>query len=1611
MVMPNFYTGPSGFHRGDSARTSLPETLAQILEIRQENINALRQRRLDTSRAIRDQRVREQQLADRKRESEIQAMGAGPGVRFGQQIRRMPGQYIPRTQLSGFGRIRPVGWEPPDPREERNRFARAQEPPSHRFRQHLDRVIPQVLDLAPAGSGAAQDAAQRAADEWVAAGAITPEVALQVLGERFDTRQMQTPGEFRTGIKPFSSALEAWGKATDIGAGVIRDPFGVGSETFGLGIGDQVGFYPREGAAYAGEVGRSPSGVNVNLPFIGNVDVVREIARLGGDPANVLPVIGFAPDILRLIRTGTLSRTAGTQAAAGAAQQAAGAVPPVRPQIPIPPGPTAEALRAQAEAAGAAVSTYPTPAIQRAPTPSPIPAAPPVAAAVEPTPLVPRAAPTAGELMAQTPAIRNVPGAVEEVVEAPALAGGAGRFEMEPTIRAGGVAATDITPHGDALTLVKKQAAEANETVPAGVVDALDYAATLREADAPQLLPNLLDRPGPIAKGRALITRIRGITQRIAETNIGAESTRAHLLTRAFATRQPLIDEASRLFGKDVVFGNARSSIARNFESLTNPFQRQAADNLAGSILHILQHPQLYNLSDAQRAFILELNTRNNDLLHLVQDSYGVKIGQLEPDPGAAFLSHIDTSPVARKKELDRRGRDEIAHIGGETSQERIYLTAQDRMAAELEGISTGAKVVSEGALFEPSVNLLEILERMDFQKASMASAEVYRAGIGGQTRLEVVSQAFPGLLARDRSLRTNLRNLQRWIAGASDEHDAAIQRFLGSAGNGEDYDVLAAVLGKELTSGADLAVRSGLSPGQDVITTARNLDNLNAEMARVQEELRGVAEIFRNAPTPDHELVEAGINKYFPIDEAIEIRDLLKTKTSPLVTLLTEINATVLAGDLSPILGIQGQLFFLQHPALATQRLFGMLTAAGRARDPFNAFRAAHLAEWIRANPQKAHAFSAAIGRPFAPGRILPEEFSGGLLARLPGGLGPAYIKANEGMFNAVIMNMAEVFEQHTKMLTEAGFPLAEAQAAAGDIGIKSLPMVSRSRLGESVAASAARRAPFTSIAFLRQPVALATEASVGLVKLGLRQPLTAKEQLAVRVMTTMAGTVAFLASASAASDALLTGKPVGPAVLKALRDVRFTLPGTGQSIAMGGPWRGLFRAMFPKEIEVEGVGKIMVPFAGIHTFVENRLQPGARAGRELVKNEEDFTGRQIVTGEFPLNVVEGLGHLAIGSSPLLIQGAGRSLLAGESLEDTAQQALAEFAGASLRLQSPREEEREIFRGIYERIPENERMALTEDGEVFLKGFEEFYAEGMSREIFLEYATEEEHQAISRIDGELRRLAELPLGRENDEALVVRESYRLRDEIRELAEKHKGDPAAFRHAVSASQRAFRRFVDSHGPDFGESKTEGEKNLERYFDAFEIAEAQETDQVLAREIVDELHDALFKEIGPDHTTLLLKNIYSVRDPDAPALYKELRDLQLGLAQTGYYESTPIAWALTQEAYPGGVAPEEGEGGDPNFTAGYPTFYAYKRHWLDFSRRLNLALGDNDALARENAADEFLLHGPTQDFTGTRGEVRTNWVEANPHLARQASRFGYLNLSSTRGEEAIAAEGQ
>jgi len=51
------------------------------------------------------------------------------------------------------------------------------------------------------------------------------------------------------------------------------------------------------------------------------------------------------------------------------------------------------------------------------------------------------------------------------------------------------------------------------------------------------------------------------------------------------------------------------------------------------------------------------------------------------------------------------------------------------------------------------------------------------------------------------------------------------------------------------------------------------------------------------------------------------------------------------------------------------------------------------------------------------------------------------------------------------------------------------------------------------------------------------------------------------------------------------------------------------------------------------------------------------------------------------------------------------------------------------------------------------------------------------------------------------------------------------------------------------------------------------------------------------------------------------------------------------------------------------------------------------------------------HPVTKRFREIRGWGQTDWVEANAEsgLAGRASKFGYLNLSSTRGEEDIVLE--
>ena len=489
------------------------------------------------------------------------------------------------------------------------------------------------------------------------------------------------------------------------------------------------------------------------------------------------------------------------------------------------------------------------------------------------------------------------------------------------------------------------------------------------------------------------------------------------------------------------------------------------------------------------------------------------------------------------------------------------------------------------------------------------------------------------------------------------------------------------------------------------------------------------------------------------------------------------------------------------------------------------------------------------------------------------------------------------------------------------------------------------------------------------------------------------MAGTVAFLAGTSAATDALMTGKPVDQAILKALRDMKLTIPGTGASIPLGGPFRSFIRAALPKDIEVSGIGKVPVPFAGIPSWLLNRATPGIEVPVELLKNRETFTRRRIVTGDFPMNVVQGLTHTVTGGLPLTAQSVTRGTLAGESASDILVQRAGEVVGSSGRLRSPSEEEIEIYRGAWTRVPEGERHWDAAPG-----GFDDFRRQPAGREILMEYTTPEENEALARIDREQVEEATAQIGGEDAEAIAIRKSAAARADIRALVEDDPDIlPREFRSETDRIQRDARAVIEEFPPNFPAGKTEGQKNIERYFDAFDEADAAETPERPASEIIDELHGALFAEIGADHTALLLENIYAVTDPDAPGLYVELRDLRLNLAQSEFYEIRPRAWEMAKA-------------GEPKL-AEFATYGAWYRHTID--RLVTSLESEFKGQAFEEAAERISRFQPYKDFMRVRGQMQKKWVtdHAVDGLAEQASKFGYLNLSSERNEEQIVASGR
>ncbi len=124
-----------------------------------------------------------------------------------------------------------------------------------------------------------------------------------IFRDRGITIPTAAPGIGEAAINVGGRILEAIGALetpTNVGAGILRDPIGFAAELTGAERG--TGFLSPEaiGTAVerAEEVGQSETPLKLRTP-LGELDIGKEVARGIADPLNIVPIIGFGPDILR----------------------------------------------------------------------------------------------------------------------------------------------------------------------------------------------------------------------------------------------------------------------------------------------------------------------------------------------------------------------------------------------------------------------------------------------------------------------------------------------------------------------------------------------------------------------------------------------------------------------------------------------------------------------------------------------------------------------------------------------------------------------------------------------------------------------------------------------------------------------------------------------------------------------------------------------------------------------------------------------------------------------------------------------------------------------------------------------------------------------------------------------------------------------------------------------------------------------------------------------------------------------------------------------------------------------------------------------------------------
>lgn len=744
--------------------------------------------------------------------------------------------------------------------------------------------------------------------------------------------------------------------------------------------------------------------------------------------------------------------------------------------------------------------------------------------------------------------------------------------------------------------------------------------------------------------------KMTGEDEKIQVAYVANQEARTDVAIRQLITRVPLFAQLDTAFGKSVVRGKAKSDI----KFLGTP--EEALSPLTGTLLDILQDTSRYELNADQKATIEAINSHNDTSLKYVNTEYGTDIGHFKPRPESAFLSNVDISEDV----MEALGSESRALVSGR-GKTRIWDTARDRQVYD--------------KTFEPELNIEKLINGMDNFKASAAGGVTARQVLGGKTRLEAMEETHPKLYNKMMTLRKRLQSL-RGSAGRLDEKlKDAVDIFLKSPVEITDINSVQDALDVKLERGK----REGM-----------NLENIQVEIDATRAQIKELKPFWEAANLKPYIFVQNGIYRYFPARQASLIKEQMKVSDNAVIRLLQNWKATAFGGDFSPVLGVQTPLGVLADPIgsfmVGKEGISKIITD----RNILRPFQLKELIKDISEAPESWIKYFTLNGR--VP-KGTPEEFAGGFLSSIPG-----YNAFTEGTYTMVTRQSKYLYDRLVKQLADTGLPELQAEVAAMDAATKIYPLLNTARLGQSQAKASLLQSLPTSYSFIRQPASMIAAGLRGYIKLPTGR-LSPREHLAVRLMTTMAASVLATSAVSAFISALLNDDDPIKAAWSAINPSPYngnfaSLILGKHRIPLGGPYRAIFRAIFPAK--VSGI-PLPVPFAGMFNYIKNRINPLASTQIDLIRNK-DYYSRQILKGEFPEKMLRFLEYEIEGVMPLTLGTIAESFRAG-NIEpgEMAWQTIGQFVGTNVAKVSkigPLRHKWEKELNIYDKTPIINRLA-----------------------------------------------------------------------------------------------------------------------------------------------------------------------------------------------------------------------------------------------------------------------------------------------------------------------------